>query len=522
MEGCLVPFKKKARATFGALAISLVAVLGLVQPVVAQIEGDELPDIALAEGRIKVAHIVRLYYLSPVLATLRHAGVGDPKLMALLGRLRLTVSNDATFYASAWAEQGAAGSAPVSIDATYFWTKKELFWLSALRSLVRRPLSQTIESTFARYRAFCRETQQRQLPAPWVSLGTTTENRRFGDINKALAGLSQLEQEAVSRESMRIGRQFMAFILLHEIAHHYLGHVAKKVTSEDARRLELSADEWAVRLAASIGFSLADVLMMFRLEAMAEAERLAEGYAVPPTHPNWSTRAARLEWLLPQIPVSHPDVIRLTGVRPIETHAGVRYVRIDVEFPRDPVASGTTMSSLSTGDRYEDLDGVSHRRGPTTYYLWFREYGVGGPRYFIGIEDALSHEPRAVWQTISVGQIALPSTSTFSLRPDFARDEVTALAGRRSLRSLKWRVTEALRQAGAAGDVQTDALNRFLTMEHEIEKILSAWVRGDIQESDFDAQRVQLIRERWGQLRRILGDAPFDRFKEAYFALLHD
>ena len=521
MNGCLGPFKS-ARTAFVTLVFALVDVLAPVQPVAAQTGGDELPDLALAAGRVKIANIVRLYYLSPVLTTVEHASAADPKLIALLGRLRLTVSNDATFYPSAWAEQGPAGSAPISIDAAYFWTKKELFWLAALRSLVHRPSSQTIQSTFARYRVFCRETRQLQLPAPWVSLGTTIENRRFGDINKALAGLSQMEQEAVDRESGRIGRQFMAFILLHEIAHHYLGHVAKKVTSEDARGLELSADEWAARLAASIGFSLADVRTMFRLEAMAEAERLATGYAVPPTHPHWSTRASRLDWLLPQIPVSHPDVIRLSGVRPIETHEGVQYVNIEIEFPRDPVASGTTMSSLSTGDRYGDLDGVSHRRGAMTYYLWFREYGVGGPRYVVGIEDALSHEPRAVWQTISVGQTAPPSISTFSLRPDYARDPVTALVGQRSLHSLKWRVTEALRQAGAAGGLQTDALNTFLTMEHELEGTLSAWVRGDMQESDFDAQRDQLIRARWDRLRRILGDALFDRFEKAYIALLHD
>ena len=65
-------------------------------------------------------------------------------------------------------------------------------------------------------------------------------------------------------------------------------------------------------------------------------------------------------------------------------------------------------------------------------------------------------------------------------------------------------------------------MNTFLTMEHELEGTLSAWVRGDMQESDFDAQRDQLIRARWDRLRRILGDALFDRFEKAYIALLHD
>jgi hypothetical protein len=519
-EGCMWPFKNTCAALF-ALAFALAGVPGPLQPIAAQTEDEELPDLEFAEGRVKIRDIVRLYYVSPVLATIRHEGASDPKLIALVDRLRLTVSNTATFYPGAWAETGPAGFAPVSIDAAYFWTKKEQSWLAALQSLNHKTSSSTIESAFTQYRARCRETRHLQQPAPWVSLGTIGENRHFGDINKALAGLPSVDRNAVDNESRRISRQFMAYVLLHEIAHHYLGHLAKNIPLEDARRLELDADEWALRRAASMGYSLADVRVMFRLEARAEAERLAAGYVVPPTHPPWLTRAARLDWLLPQIPVAHQDVVRLIGILPIDTSKGLRYINVELEFPHDPVAAGTMMSSLTIGDRAEALDGVVNHRESGTF-LWFREYGIGGPRYVIRIEDALSHEPRAVWQTIGLGQPAPSSISSLSLRPDFARDPVTALVGQRSLRSQKWRVSEALQRSGAPANLQAEAFGAFFASERKLEDAVMAWVMGDLKESDFDAQRDQLTSERWDRQRKILGDALYERFQKAYFELLHD
>lgn len=518
-EGRMCLFKNALAVV--ALAFALAGVIGPLQPVAAQTEDEELPDLEFAEGRVKIRDIVRLVYVSPVLATIRHAGAGDPKLIALVDRLRLTVSNAATFYPGAWAEPGAAASASVSIDAAYFWTMKELSWLAALQSLNHKTASSMIESAFTQYRTRCRETRQLQQPAPWVSVGQIGETRHFGDINKALAGLPSAERNAVDQESRRINRQFMAYILLHEIAHHYLGHLAKNITLEDQRRLELDADAWALRTAAAMGYALVDVRAMFRLEARAEAERLAAGYLVPPTHPHWSTRAARLDALLPQIPVAHQDVVRLVGTLPIKTSKGLRYTNVELEFPRNPVAAGTMMSSLSMGDRAEGLDGaVNHRESGT--FLWFREYGSGGPRYVIHIRNALSHEPRAEWQTISPGQPAPPSISTLSLRPDFARDPATALVGQRSLRSVKWRVTEALRRSGAPANLQAEAFGAFFASERRLEDAVMAWVMGELKEPDFVAQWSQLTGERWDRQRKILGDALYERFHEAYFTLLYD
>lgn len=417
---------KRGRGAIIALTFVVASLLGFAWPLAAETAEEELADLKLAEGRVKIADIVHLYYLSPVLATIKHARAADPKLMALVDRLRLTVSNEVTFYPGAWAEKGAGGAtSDVSVDAAYFWTKKELFWLAALQSLNHKTSSPTIQAIFTQYRALCREMRQQQQPMPWVSLGAIGETRRFGEIDKALAELPPTERKVVDDESRRISRQFMAYVLLHEIAHHYLGHVGKKITPEAARRLELEADEWALRLSASIGYCLVDVRAMFRLEARAEAERLAVGYPVPPTHPRWAKRASRLEWLLPQIPVEHPDVIRLTGSWPVETGQGLQYLNVELEFPREPANAGTMMSSLFIGDSTYELDGIVNHRESATY-LWFRDFnarpGTAGTRYVIRIEDVLSHEPRVVWESVSLSQPGTSRISMFSMRPDYARD----------------------------------------------------------------------------------------------------
>ena len=85
---------------------------------------------------------------------------------------------------------------------------------------------------------------------------------------------------------------------------------------------------------------------------------------------------------------------------------------------------------FAIGDRAESLDGVVNHRESATY-LWFREPDAGGGmRYVIRIKDMLSHEPSAVWETVSPNQSATSRISVLSMRPDYAFDPVTNLVGR--------------------------------------------------------------------------------------------
>lgn len=118
-------------------------------------------------------------------------------------------------------------------------------------------------------------------------------------------------KETVTNPVLRIAAEHMAYeafssgiawIILHEVAHHYLGHTGVDpsipVTLETSRKRELDADRQAFSMTKKLGYHLSPVrIMLGAMEVTQEIRVLggAEPLEINSTHPSFATRRKNLE-----------------------------------------------------------------------------------------------------------------------------------------------------------------------------------------------------------------------------------
>lgn len=234
--------------------------------------------------------------LRRVLEELRSV-VEDPSINRLLNNLALKMDRE-VFSPNARASSDN-GQPQVLIDVSLLIEVMQEADLAAAMWL-RFPMSDAIISE--------------ALKAYGFNLGIASRTNRSPPtlgfmIDKA--GFPPLETTALKQVSLVIEHTTLAWIILHEVGHHVLGHTKHRPTPEQSRLDELAADRFGVEALIRIGYSPEPLLKLLELRvAQAQLSRIA-GYVLDDpgnTHPPWDWRADQIDALskghvIPDFPI---------------------------------------------------------------------------------------------------------------------------------------------------------------------------------------------------------------------------
>jgi hypothetical protein len=215
------------RSLAGILGLLLLAGSGppdVVDSSALQPERARQPEQVVSEVE---AGVFQAALLTPVLIHACNAFRDEPQVRELLTRIELNVLRDPTSHPTAWA-QSPQGQPTIELDAVFLLKSRDLVMLSTLASASRAwGLSGALE--FAQDSLL--EYQQTGLlhrlmggSEPWFHLPV--------DLREPLAPgspeaprLTDVGRQLLKDEYDESRRHLLAFILLHELAHHVRGHI---------------------------------------------------------------------------------------------------------------------------------------------------------------------------------------------------------------------------------------------------------------------------------------------------------
>ena len=306
--------------------------------------GTELPEGAgyqsIEEAQRQIADITLRQFLQPIVDALRSQTAGDTRMQNLLSQLTVTADPWSFGQGNAYADREHGARVVVETNLV-----RSTFSLSELDIMENGPWNykQQAVSWWRQYGQQVREALVAGLPVP-----------------PATSPLKEYVADSLHRAFMReYSRQeyepAIAFVVLHEIAHHVLEHVkGRPATLEKSRQRELDADRWAFQKLRELKYPLRGVYDWLREMAVLQAAlvALAEGQATVPspgllekieqnsTHPLWLTRAAGLAQnfnvnLQPQLPF-----IFFTGMDIFTRPDGRRELfKVTIGFPNAQTAA---------------------------------------------------------------------------------------------------------------------------------------------------------------------------------------
>jgi len=228
-------------------------------------------------------------WIVPVIAALKRAATGDAVLTRLLDEVRFTSTRYYTRPANAYATPASVNSAGVvEIDQGWFHQAMAAAYLEAFdildpggqRGLVRRA-GQAFGATFGA--AISKGGVQ---PNFWLKVGDYIDDAT--------------ELKFVSKFAETLTTEAIAWTVLHEIAHHRLGHPPASEGTELSiqREREYQADEWACRKMLDLGVPLHGPWALIQLLAAvfgAQNDLVVLPAEESSTHPTWQHRRERLE-----------------------------------------------------------------------------------------------------------------------------------------------------------------------------------------------------------------------------------
>jgi len=234
----------------------------------------------------------------------------DPTINRLLDAVALTVDRRVVSLSPNASASRLNGRPLVQIDLAFVYDMMREADFVAAR-LITTPASEpVIRKASEDLGRKLRTASLAGLPPPKLSF----------DIERA--GIPPLDTELLRLLSQVIQNTTLAWIVLHEVGHHVLGHTLRRPSSAaESRSDELAADRFGVEALMRIGYSpepLRD-LLKFRA-ALTQLQRMA-GYRVDDanaSHPPWDERSDQIDALsrnsvVPSFPV---QVVQWCGEAP--------------------------------------------------------------------------------------------------------------------------------------------------------------------------------------------------------------
>jgi hypothetical protein len=280
--------------------------------------------------------------LTPVKDSLIEQLRSDPKLAALVSSVTLhTLSTPRPHVgrnAGATTEQGLP---VVLVDLVFLGELTQIGQFGAIGLMSTAEATALIQSTLVE--------RNRQLAA--AAAGARLPAFEVGLDNLGGAGV----RDVAVRLGVEVSLTTAAWLILHEIGHHVLGHVAPKVAPsslKDSRDRELGADAWANRKLYELGYHLLYLHAFFQAKDVLQELALKHGFDVPEassTHPLYATRLAELNKQFDVDKASPARMLSFLGTswdgRPVEVWIP-RYPDEDAQFVATIWAGPTTVSTV--------------------------------------------------------------------------------------------------------------------------------------------------------------------------------
>jgi len=149
----------------------------------------------------------------------------------------------------------------------------------------------------------------------------------------------------------------LTWVILHEMAHHYLGHLDSEAhTDQISRERELAADFWGFQKMKSLGYSLAMVFHFLVIQAELE-EKIYGSVAEAGSHPSWYARARRLAAHFdPNERIARPIKLLQCVLESKNQRTGGLYTTdAAIMFPINPTEYGSVLGAITVGNKFQFL-----------------------------------------------------------------------------------------------------------------------------------------------------------------------
>lgn len=382
---------------------------------------------------------------------------------------------------NAWVDPERPGR--VFLDATYLYSNRNASALAAAAELDLGWTEEDLERQYRRYREQAAVAFVAAMRAPWFQL----------DDPPTDAG-------PIESEKFLVMRVFLAFVVLHEVAHLRLCHPrGGRLAATEQRRTEREADAWALETMNRLGYPMPVLARLFAVQAHLERIRGEVGYVPPANHPSWQEREDAVRALLAAVPPVLCDelVLRVAAAEPVE-----------ITLPQSIAAAGSSEARLSLGSQLLD---ATVRADGDRIVLRARS---GDTRHVLSIESITGHRPRVEWSEQDVVSGALKRQRTVTL---LHAHEPRMFAAEGRFPPLRRHLDVVVRRLQLPR-AQAEALARLLLEEAADRDRLSAdYVDGILDERTYGSR----VADRGTATRRavdaILGETRAASFWEAWF-----
>lgn len=244
---------------------------------------------------------IRSHHLEPILSSLRKNtsgpnGVLPSSIHSLLGAIRIDIPTQDKI--SGWPQANAgvdpeSGNDVIRIDALYILALEKVSELIALKA-THHPQADAIRNkALKRYAAQLKNYNSWRIQIPF-----TFNIFDFLSEEEGAREISQAKDVVIT--------DILTWVVLHEIAHHLLGHFDVAQFTElrnlkegpeqdlEKRRLELAADQRSFELMKQIGAGIDSLGYYVALQSELERSRREHGLELPKeqgSHPSWEARS---------------------------------------------------------------------------------------------------------------------------------------------------------------------------------------------------------------------------------------
>lgn len=302
--------------------------------------------------------------IEPILAALKRNAVGDREMTSLLSRIKITATPHFMRLPNAYSRRVASGVS-VEIDGGWFVHMYSLSKFAAVYVIDPTSERDIVNRVSIKYGADLAAALLRDRDLP-----------RFGaGFNVKEYVTDPLDQRNIYALATRIVDEAMAWTILHEIAHHILGHLIPGRYDDSittSQRLELEADVWAYKKMVEIGIPHFGVYIFMQImNAQAQIDsKIGLAYdETKDSHPSWASRIATLKVRYdPMKATTHGTFMNFNSMVGLPTVNGQLTIKLmNYTFPRDPVDTGC-IAVVLLQDTSPDL-AVSQKRGNSMHLL---------------------------------------------------------------------------------------------------------------------------------------------------------
>ena len=330
--------------------------------------------------------------VAPVLEVLRkHATARRPDLIRQLDLIELEVPEQRNFNPNASAYRWGRSdiviiNLPLLLDFTV------LAELVAVSSTGHPNGESVYNEAVVAYEDYLQHVHPQGMGGePWIIYSTLRRG-----LSDALA------IDSISKIGKIIRHDIVAWVVLHEISHHILGHTAidsSGLSLAQNRRLELDADISSFGLLNDLGLSLINLRSLFALRSRMEPLLIKYGYEpqeVKSDHPSWATRLGALDSYMEKYPPRKSPWIAFGSDKFVadERLPGTyELITIHDIFPTEP----TAWNNLGFDAKYKTPVAVSFENGEAHLY-WADKVFLG----HLVIESPYSYSSRTTLTMTSV------------------------------------------------------------------------------------------------------------------------